>query len=429
MTRKRRLVHPAWLATAAVLLLAVDLALVARSDPAPTPAPRAAESPLALDERVARIAAELEKVRQLEFRQVPDVTVLAGAQLRQRVADEAAAYSPEQAELDRRVLAALGAVPADAPVREQLIRALTAEVVGFYDPDTGELVVAAGDQRDLRAVERLTLAHELQHALAGQRLTLPPFDVEGIEDDAALARRALIEGDATVTVVEYALAELTLTERLALAGEVATETGSLGGLEALPHHLRRRLVFPYESGAAFVTSLREAGGWRAVDAAYARPPTTSAEILFPVRYLEQQPPVEVETAAALAPPWAHARSGSFGAADLLFIFEAPGGDPTRALDDPLAAAAAWNGGRYQLFVDGDRSALEIVLATRRGTLCGDLTTWYERAFPDGRRHPPRGYEGLVHETGAQAAVIVCGPGTVRIGIGPDLELARAVAGR
>src|SRR5690606_36310905 len=80
---------------------------------------------------------------------------------------------PARDDAYERLLVGLGAVPAgtDLPtVRRQL---LDDQVAGFYSPDTGELVVRVPDDGEVGTLDTITLAHELQHALADQALGLP----------------------------------------------------------------------------------------------------------------------------------------------------------------------------------------------------------------------------------------------------------------
>ena len=122
-------------------------------------------------------------------------------------------------------------------------------------------------------------------------------------------------------------------------------------LDSAPHFISRQLRFPYQEGMTFVCSQFLNGGWDAVDELYSNPPVSTVEILFPDRV--GQAPVALPEPAAPAAPWIEARRDTFGAAELMFLFEAPGNDEDRALADPLGAAAVWAGGEYRLYVDGD----------------------------------------------------------------------------
>ncbi|GIU89385.1 MAG: hypothetical protein KatS3mg010_0484 [Acidimicrobiia bacterium] len=152
--------------------------------------------------------------------------------------------------------------------------------------------------------------------------------------------------------------------------------GDLGrqqrALEDAPPFLAAQLEFPYTEGLSFVCALQSAGGWDAVDAAYREPPTTTAQVLFPERYAAG------EGAVAVDPPsgprgdgWRHVRTTTFGAADLLLLFEDAG------LDDPRDRAGAWAGGTVAQYRDGDDVAVRIGLVQHEDAddLCASMRDW------------------------------------------------------
>lgn len=384
-----------------------------------------AESLASQLDRVARVVAE---VRRLSFGSVPEPVYLSREELAERAATLVEEYAPEEADVDRRILSLLGAVPADADLRALLSTALSEQVAGFYDPRTSELVVGApADGQRLGPLDEVTLAHELEHALADQVLGLPYADRDPApgEEDAAFAAAALTEGDATLTMILYAEAALTPVDRAGLLAEQAALTAELGDLSVLPHYLQRSLSFPYEEGLAFVSALHGLDGFAAVDGAYRRPPRTTLEILLPAMYAQQQiaaaDPREVPAPGA---PWEHRDTLAFGAADLLFLFEAPGDDLARALDDPYAAAVTWRGGEVTLFTQGEQSAIGVALEGEAG-LCTALAEWYAAASPAAARTDTP--DGTARFDGPeQDAVLRCAGREVRLGIAPDLPTAEAL---
>lgn len=413
---------------AAVLLVAGVLTAVVRADregaPAPAPSPTVTVETLADQiERVARTVAEL---RGLPFDRSPQPTFLTPEELAAEAAAAVAEYTLEDADIDTRVLSVLGAIPEETDLRQLLATALAEQVAGFYDPEDGRLVVGTDDtSRRLGPLDELVLAHELQHALADQALGLPELEAAPGEEDRAFAHQALVEGDATVLMEEYAVEAFSFIDQLRLAGESFALAGQLEDLTALPHILERSLLLPYEEGAAFVRALLREGGWAAVDDAYRSPPDSTADVLFPERYLAKEEHVPPRPVAIPPQPWVHGATLSFGAADLLLLFEAPGGDPSRALEMPRERASAWNGGSLELYLDGDRSAIGAAL-TDRGGLCLSMTAWYGAAFPDAVGTADA--DGTAVFDGArQDAVLRCVDGEVRLGIAPDPETARALA--
>jgi len=376
------------------------------------------------------VAEDLEAIRDLEFRRLPDPVFLPREQLRDRVrAEVAEELTDEVAARQARGLVALGALPPGSDLRELTLRAVGDQVAGFYDPETGEMVVGRATTGPLDGATRMILAHELDHALTDQVLDLPlaPERPAPGAEDTALAQLALIEGDATLAMQLYALRHVGLLEQLSGLGSAA---GAQQQLTALPHHLRSTLTFPYLQGLAFVCRLHAGGGWKAVDRAYDEPPTTTAQVLFPERYDEREAAVDPRDPAAPGRTWRAEPRRAVGAAELVWLLEAPGGDAGRALDDATGRARAWAGGELHQWSDGGRTAAALVLVERDGApapLCATVTAWYRSAFPDARPAAAEPGEALVADGAGQDAVLRCDGRDVRLGLAPDVATARALS--
>jgi hypothetical protein len=387
----------------------------------PTGVAFAAPSPL--EREVGRIAAAVERIRGLDFRRPVRPVFLTGGPFAARVsAVVLREYRPRDADADERALAALGAIPPQTDLRALESTAVTDQVAGFYDSRTKALVVRVGQAGDLDSLARIVLAHELDHALTDQALGLPKDPTALLATDAQTAASGLVEGDATVTMVVYGLG------LGASAITTPPDAGTLGGptAAALPSFLRQQLVFPYLDGSIFVNALRGRGGWRRVNAAYRALPTTSAQILFPTRYLRGEGAVAPTPLGRLPRPWRRARVQTFGAAHLFWLLSAPGGQRARSLEDPRGSAAAWAGGTLALWTSGPRSAVGLALVQRRGArgLCASVATWYRRAFPDAAPAGRRADERLALRGSRQSAVLTCRGAQVRLGVGPELTAAR-----
>lgn len=383
-----------------------------------------------LDEQLDAIAARVGDVRDLEPAEPLEHVMLDSAAFDGRVAQMLREHYPdEHAEQDRRMLAAVGAIDADTDVRGLLEGLLGDQVVGFYDEETGELVLRREDPDALLAPhEQATYAHEVQHALADQRFGLPTaIHQPGAESDEALAGQSLAEGDASLTMQRFAVGALGMPEQLAMLGE---GLGELGALASYPAFFRESLTFPYEEGLAFVCALYAEGGWEAVNAAYDAPPTTSAQIMFPQRYADGESPAEPPSLAGPGEGWRETDTDSLGAAPLSWLFAAPGDDPAAALDDPKGRAGAWDGGEATLWTDGSDSAVGLALVdgSGDGTLCDSMARWYEAAFADAEVTDGQPDERLASTGGDQEAVITCDGADVRVGLAPDVATARVIAG-
>lgn len=386
-------------------------------------------APGAASDQIDAISQIVTGLRALQFTEEPTPEFLDDTQLAERLrAEVTEEYSADDAELDARMLSALGAVPADIDLIALQTDLLTSQVAGYYDPETGELVVrgAAGDD-GLSAIAQSTLAHELQHALADQTLELPIDTTEDTsQGDAALAALALVEGDATLTQQQFTITGLNLTEQLALNADPAARDAQRQ-LDGVPHYVAQSLQFPYLAGLQFVCDRYVDGGWDAVDAVYDALPTTSAEIMDPQRY--GTAPVDPRDPGALGDEWRRRRTTTLGAADLLWLFEAPGDDTSRALDNARDRALAWTGGELAVWTSGADTAVGVALTqSADGPLCDAVASWYEQAFPDSTDAPTRRDERLVRESAQQTAVVTCAGDEVRLGIGPDLATARTLAG-
>jgi hypothetical protein len=175
----------------------------------------------------------------------------------------------------------------------------------------------------------------------------------------------------------FASGNLSPSDALDVLGSVSSAPSG-----SLPHYLEASEVFPYLAGESFVCHLYRRGGWKAVNAAYDRPPASTAQILFPARYDRRERPVEAPPAASPGAGWQRYYRSAIGAADLLWLFEAPGDKKSRALSQPRQRAAAWAGGDAVVWTKGRRTVLAVTLVERSGArprLCASVRAWAQAA--------------------------------------------------
>jgi hypothetical protein len=290
----------------------------AQSKPSPLPPPKPAPAPAGTrrvpSARESRVIDELmgsaERVRGLQFKQPVPVLV--------EDRDRITAYVEtqiEDEELDRArvVYAALGLLPPDLDVRSLLLRLMGEQVVGYYDAEEKHLVVrddvmrafARGD--DANAEEgsdlseaRIVLVHELVHALQDQHLNLFKNIHAERDTDADNAFHALVEGDATLAMIGYALEreEIPLSRLTSNPAQIQSFSdvvrhSPLAGteLEQAPAIIRVPLLSAYVDGLAFCASLHGmGGGFSAIDRAHANPPVSSEQVLHPLRFADPDAP-------------------------------------------------------------------------------------------------------------------------------------------
>ena len=111
----------------------------------------------------------------------------------------------EELAVDTRLMRLLGLLEPTEDLETMLVERYTEQVAGFYDGDTEEMVVPAAPE-GFTALQRLTVLHELVHALTDQHFDFnDEFETlidEGNGDDSS-AYQALIEGDATRSQFVY----------------------------------------------------------------------------------------------------------------------------------------------------------------------------------------------------------------------------------
>jgi hypothetical protein len=274
----------------------------------------------------------------------------------------AAEVPPEVIRGEGRCYAALGLVPYDYDYEAETYLMLEDELAGLYIPEDKTMYVAKGlAGADLEA----TLSHELVHALQDQYFSVgKKMKYEPGASDALGAMQALAEGDATSAMIdELVLADggaeaLAHKSAVDIADKDAEDLSKDDGKKKLAHKTPRflalGLVAPYADGMRFVNGLRRRGGWKAVDAAWAKPPTTSEQILHLEKYDLAEPAVVVgsSTAVALGPGWKMTFDDVFGEAEgRLALAE------WLDLASSKRAAKGWGGDRVTLFEEGEKRAV------------------------------------------------------------------------
>ncbi|MGI8658377.1 MAG: hypothetical protein ACR2K4_06370 [Candidatus Limnocylindria bacterium] len=316
---------------------------------APTPTESDADpSPSQLDEtETLAILAEIEHqviaIRGLPAAEIGPAQIISrdelGAEL-QAIFDEE--YPPEERERDNRALRAMGLLGPDDDVAELSLELLGDQVLGFYDDVEQRMVVVSDAGLNVEA--RITYAHEYTHALQDAAFGLDSLETDAAgQDDRGLARTALIEGDATVTMLAWMLQNLSQQEILEyVAGaEIPDTTG-------IPSWMVAQLAFPYESGLTWTTSL--AGGdptqpeFGEIDAAYDDPPDSTEQVIDIDKWEPREAPDPIGTtdlAAALGDGWEEVESTPIGQATIEIMLSYFGASAT----DAREAAAGWGGDR------------------------------------------------------------------------------------
>jgi hypothetical protein len=322
---------------------AVGLRSLLRRDTRPAPAGTTANPTPAsfdsLDEVVGQLQGYVERARGLTFTSPVKVRILKEGPFRARLT---ASSSSDVADLtgEEATLRALRLLPDDVSLAAQAERDLD-RILGFYDPATKELYVkGVGTTPYVRYV----LVHELTHALQDQHFDLTRIAAEN--NDALLAARAVVEGDAERTMRSY-LSTLSAFEQDAVQREARSRDDDVYNQAYYASFDN----FPYVVGMAWNDAVRGSGGQRALDDGFRTLPRSTAEIIHPDRYLAGVGPVDVPRPPA---DGAVVDEGVVGEYQLIYLL-------ARAIDDQDAfdIAQAWGGSHYVTWTRSDGSCTRV----------------------------------------------------------------------
>jgi hypothetical protein len=286
------------------------------------------------------VARDVERVRELRFRRLPQPEVVTSAFLNRLGVRE---LERQQGGLGIGADDAVGRITGLLEPGEELEAAYRSTgdlAAAAYDAKTKRLYVVSDAVAANRELVEFVLAHELDHALEDQN-----FGISGggkLDDDAALAEQALVEGSATDVMIEFAARYLDPLALLAAADTIDSGTGDV------PKAFVDQLTWTYLGGRRFVAELRElAGSWKLVDYALeTRPPVSTEQIMHPRKYVLDERPstVRIDGRGLREQGWRLADRNVFGELATSHLLRV-GVEPAAA----SAAAAGWDGDRYELW--------------------------------------------------------------------------------
>jgi len=252
--------------------------------------------------------------------------------------------SPAEIHATEVVLKAFGLAPADFEYRPFLIKLLTEQVAGYYDPKVQQFYLA--DWIELEG-QKPVMAHELTHALQDQHFNLRRFEKWPKGDsDAELAAHALIEGDATLAMTLY-MAKHPMVA-LAFMRSLGSEGTASEQFKQAPRAIRESLMFPYEEGSAWATQLYRRGGWQMVSQAFTKLPQSSEQIMHAEKYFSYESPIKLtlpEFKSQLGVGWKKIDSDVNGEWGCYLILDQFLNDP----EESKRAAEGWAGDRFVIY--------------------------------------------------------------------------------
>ena len=267
---------------------------------------------------------------------------------------------------DQKTMEKFGLLPKDYPLEQTLVKVLTEQIAGLYDPDSQEFFIA--DWNSI-ADERTVMSHELTHALQDQHFHIDKWsDAAKPNDDAELAREAVLEGSAMAAMIDYQLGgkgsirDLGEFDPAMLMGDLDTSPE----LSKAPKVLQDELLFPYLAGTTFTQRILKAGnGWPDFYKVFAKPPVSTQQIMHPDLYLQDVVPSKItlpETKGLVSAEWKKLDENDMGEFGLLEILK-----QYLAKDRAATLAAGWSADRYAVFENQKNKRTMLLFRVRLGS--------------------------------------------------------------
>ena len=239
-----------------------------------------------------------------------------------------------------------------------MVKVLTEQILGYYDPKTKVLYVVKDAPEEYAAI---TVMHELVHALQDQYINLESLEHITSDDDRATAAQAVIEGQATyeqLYIMSGAGGNIAAqfpggwdTMRQAIRDNMKSQPI----FSSAPVAIQESMLFPYINGADFVQRFKRRYGKRL---AFDSLPISSKQLMHDSAYIAHDLPSEI-TLPAIPGTLDQNDLGEFGTR--LFIYA-----PTRMQDLSIRSSNGWDGDRYAL------------VKTPKGNALVWVTVWDQR---------------------------------------------------
>lgn len=309
-------------------------------------APETPEAPETLEEFVAEAIEFIETTRGRRFVEAPVVLALPEADFVARIdADLESEFDddPDGVAMYNGFYRAFGLIGPDESIDEVYRAFGSAGILGFYDPETDELVVRQVDQLSL--LTKSTIVHELVHAFDDQHFDLDRPEYDDRTDEIPWTFVAVAEGNASYV---ESLWESTLSpadQAAVLAEEL--DFGDPSVFEQFELAFLWLELSPYDHGEPFIAELVARGGFDAVDEVLADPPATSEQVIDPTAFAAGEPALELSAPPADGEVLVE---GVGGQVLLDSIFFGEGVDFGRAAD-------GWGADRFVVWLEGEQTCV------------------------------------------------------------------------
>ncbi len=286
---------------------------------------------------------KIEKAVGVPFKTQPRLEVRTRDQVRDFLLKKFDEQSPA-AELagEQAAYRAFGFIPDTLQLRPFLVRLLTEQIIGYYDPSAKVLYVVKDAPDDMVGV---TITHELVHALQDQYINLDSLQGITGDNDREMAAQAVIEGEATYEQMSIMTGGQNIATLLPGGWDRVRELireneSSQPVFASAPQAIQEELLFPYLSGAEFIREFKAhyPGKLPLTDI-----PVSTTQILHPAAFFGDSVdvPVTVTLPRTAGETIYENNLGEFDTRLLLYRFLH---DQVTAIN----AAQGWDGGRYRI---------------------------------------------------------------------------------
>jgi len=294
------------------------------------------------DPRIKAIATEVAKLRKLDFEHPVPVEFLPSKEFDKKVTvdSEKLTKAQKQASAESTArLAAIGLVPHSSDLVKQENQLQSSSVLALYVPSKKKVFVRGADLDS--PAKKVTVAHELTHALQDQHFDLQKLATAADKTHSTDTYKALVEGDAVRVQNLYAktLSQADQDQYTTENTDAAQKSDAEAAANDVAPALQAFLEAPYVFGPPMLQTVQAAKGESAIDGLFRNLPTNDLAYVLPTSLLDKT------KIAKVAPPAVDGKGEKqFGTADTfgsyaLYLMLSQQLDPTEA----LKIADGWGG--------------------------------------------------------------------------------------